>query len=343
MSPRTTPTTPTTRRVIPVPGGSGYAVVVDGAVVFIGDGDVVAQSVLEQLVRRAPDGRAALDRLAGLLSSTPALRYPGVAAVCDVTGGHELLVAGATEAAGNGPHGAGRWRADGAAPERHVTRTLEAVTLGAVDSRSLDGLGDLRRGTVACDGVVVIWSHESGTVLSDVRLRARRVHRARPTRVVSGIVCPAGHLDAPGARRCRTCGAEIDPTLTPARLGLRPTLATLVFDSGDVFEIADDAVVGRSVDDDPRVALDLAAPIVPSGDTSALSRRHAWFVVRGWSLGVVDLGARNGTFVRRPGARGWEQLEPGRAAPLAHGDHVAFAQRVARIEAPTDFEPDAPA
>lgn len=332
MSPRSA-----VRRVIPVPGGSGYAVVVDGAVVFIGDGDVVAQSVLDQVVRRAPDGRAALDRLAGLLSSTPALRYPGVAAVCDVSGGHELLVAGATEVAGNGPDGAGRWRAEGEGPRRHVTRTLDAVTLGAVDPRSLGGLGDLRRGTVACGGVVVIWSHGSDAVASDAGRGSRRVHRARPARVVSGVRCPAGHLDVPDARRCRACGAEIDPSPATRTFGLRPALGTLVFDSGDVFEIADDAVVGRFVDDDPRVVLGLATAIVPGGDTSALSRRHAWIVAQGWSLGVVDLGARNGTFVRRPGARGWEQLEPGRVAPLRAGDRLAFGRRTARIDAPHEF------
>ncbi len=332
MTPR-----PTDRRVIPVPGTSGYAVAVTGAVAFIGDGDVIAQSVLDSVLRRAPDGGAILDQLTGLLSSSPALRYPGIAVVCDVAGGHEILVAGATEVAASGPHGSTRWRAVGPMPERHPVRTLDAVTLGTVHPRSLDGLDDLRRGTVACDGVAVIWSHDSHTTIPEPAHRRLRMRRARPTRIVSGIVCPAGHLDAPDAHLCRTCGAEIDPAHSPTRLGLRPPLATLVFDSGDAFEIADDAVIGRSVVDDVRVTVGIATPVEPGGDASALSRHHAWLVARGWSLELVDLGARNGTFLRRTGTPGWQRLEPGRAVLLAHGDHVAFAERVARVETPHRF------
>lgn len=327
------------RRVIPLPGSSGYAVVVDGAVAFIGGGDVIAQSVLDQVVRRAPDGNAVLDRLAGLLSSSPSLRYPGIAVVCDIAGGHELLVAGATEVAGSGPHGAGRWRATGEHPERHAIRAMHALTLGAVRARSLDGLDDLHRGTVACDGVAVIWSHDLADAdAGDDPGDTDPGEGSRPARVVDGVICPAGHLDAPGARTCRTCGTAIDAAGGARRArGLRPPLATLVFDTGETFEIADDAVVGRAVDDDPRVALGLAAPVVPGGDTAALSRRHAWLVVRGWSLEVIDLGARNGTFVRRAGAPGWERIEPGRVAPLAPGDSVAFGRRVAHLESPRRF------
>ena len=308
---------PGERRVVPLPGSAGYTVATERTVAFIAHGDEIAQSVLEGILRRPVNGAETADLLVGVLASDASLRYPAIAAVIAAERGHEIVVSGGLEVIGSGPAGTGRWTAADSVPLRRPVGELHAVTIGAVRTGSIAGIDDLRHGTVASDGVVVTWTPSGADAEGAVETAWWRIPPSGQP-----VEPPPGPTGQPV------------PSHSTRSQGERTPVATLVFDDGGEVEIADDVVVGRVAGHDPRVIAGTASPVVPSGDTAALSRSHAWLTVRGRRIELVDLGARNGTFVWDVGLGRWERIGPGMAVALVDGDLVGFARRAARLDAP---------
>jgi hypothetical protein len=157
-------------------------------------------------------------------------------------------------------------------------------------------------------------------------------HRAAPAEpgdgvVLEGVLCPADHLNEPGARTCGTCGASVAAD-APRVSGPRPPLGVLVTDEGSVYTVGTDYVVGRDPTHAPDVVAGRALPLVLRDAEHSTSRVHARLHLSGWEVLVTDCGSSNGTYVSRTGARGpWDQVyrEPG--TRLRPGDRVRLGKR----------------
>ncbi len=128
--------------------------------------------------------------------------------------------------------------------------------------------------------------------------------------------CPqCGHPNSSGSAFCSQCGAPIPVNETiamssvPAPPRGRLRLIMEGGQQGDVYELKDETVVGRT-----------------SGDISFphdgfMSSRHARVVRRGSSFVLVDEGSRNGTFIK---IRNEVELKP--------GDTVLIGKQLFRFE-----------
>ena len=61
-------------------------------------------------------------------------------------------------------------------------------------------------------------------------------------------------------------------------------------------------------------------------DDAGVSRSHVWLRTHGWEVEAVDLGTRNGTFVRT-GDGPWEPLRPGMGRRLDTKSELRLGER----------------
>lgn len=161
-----------------------------------------------------------------------------------------------------------------------------------------DGIGGLRFDLAQDDEPTaaedVFRDDEAGTVISDDLVASHKpaASPATPPQV-QAVPCARGHANAPRSRLCRICSAPVDATAP--RLIDRPTLASVQSNHGDVVEVLEAVVVGRSPDASrgPNGSGVLRVPS-PSSD---ISRSHLIVAAREWSIVVTDLNSTNGTTV----------------------------------------------
>ena len=145
--------------------------------------------------------------------------------------------------------------------------------------------------------------------------------------LIQGVLCPAGHLNEPGAGTCAPCGAPIGGE-APRVTQPRPPLGVLVTDEGAVYTVTTDYVIGRDPEHAPDVVAGRARALVLRDAENSTSRVHARLSVSGWEVLVADSGSANGTFVSSGGQAGpWNAVyrEPG--TPLRPGDRVRLGKR----------------
>ena len=124
-----------------------------------------------------------------------------------------------------------------------------------------------------------------------------------PARKGDGPACPAcGHTNPPGINTCESCGATMTVAQTmvmssPFAQGRgRLHLIMEGGQSGEVYDIGDEAIIGR------------ANGQITFPHDGFMSGRHARIMRRGTSYVLTDEGSRNGTFVR---IKGEVELKPG--------------------------------
>jgi FHA domain len=116
----------------------------------------------------------------------------------------------------------------------------------------------------------------------------------------------------------RTVARTDPPPLQSASVAGNAPVAVLRCDAGEVVVgLGAPTVIGR----DPSPTEGSAAAVVP-GDTASVSKSHLLVEFDGNVLMVEDLGSTNGTTLVTEA--GQEQLDSGRRARLADGDHVVL-------------------
>lgn len=350
---------------------SGCVVAGPHAVAFVGGDDPVMQAIVARLVELATDPSDAVEQAERLLGDGGRARPPCVVvslapdAVVVVHGEPGVVV----HDRGDGP--TRQLASAPGMPLRTNLAAGATLVVGAATRHQSDDTTDrLVIGTVAADGFSLVdeTEHIDETVmpsdddgpepgleskLDDERIDrwaapvppavppsipagARRLSvlggRTSEAPTIEGIMCSRQHFNDPRARFCGSCGIAMHHASIVMVRRPRPTLGQLVFDTGETFQLADDVVVGRNAGDDSLVTGGDARSLVPSGDTSALSRTHAEIRVRGWDVVLTDRSSLNGTFVWERPAQRWRRLEPGSGETLRIGDVVAFGRRTATFE-----------
>jgi len=122
------------------------------------------------------------------------------------------------------------------------------------------------------------------------------------------------------------------PPAPDAATHLREAVAAarwqVAFDTGEAFEVAGLAIVGRRPEPRPGEPVRHVVPL-PSSDMS-LSKTHAQFqVAPDGALVVMDRGSTNGSYVVRRGMS--RALTPGRPSTLLDGDVVRFGDRTMTV------------
>ena len=115
---------------------------------------------------------------------------------------------------------------------------------------------------------------------------------------VRGVLCNRNHLNDPRAAFCRVDGRRMNETKLIV-LGERPPLGFLVLDDGNIFTLENDCVIGREPESSQQLQGG-ATPIKLDDPAGQLSRAHAEFRLIEWDVSVVDLGSKNGTYVKPP-------------------------------------------
>ena len=101
------------------------------------------------------------------------------------------------------------------------------------------------------------------------------------------------------------------------------------FDTGETFEVAGLALVGRRPE--ARAGEEVAHLVPLRSSDMSLSKTHAQFqVVPDGALVVMDRGSTNGSVLLRQGVA--KPLTAGRPATLVDGDVVRFGDREMRVE-----------
>ncbi len=163
--------------------------------------------------------------------------------------------------------------------------------------------------------------------------------RPRQTREIRGVLCGRHHFNEPAARFCARCGLSIPADSRAVAMRQRPAVGRLRFDTGEVFDVAGDIVVGRAAADDSLVACDAARALTPRGDVSGLSRTHATIRLRGLQVDLVDRNSLNGTFRWHAASGRWDRLAPGVPVAIDIGDAIAFGRRTATFESADGDDP----
>jgi hypothetical protein len=148
-----------------------------------------------------------------------------------------------------------------------------------------------------------------------------------PVEMVEGVLCTGGHLNRPGSTSCTLCGTPLDDARERV-VQPRPPLGVLVTDTGAVYTLLGDYVIGRDPQQSPDVQAGRALPLPLRDAEHSTSRVHAHIRVSGWDVLVSDGASANGTFISRDGASGpWTPVprEPGTA--LQPGDRVKVGNR----------------
>jgi len=140
---------------------------------------------------------------------------------------------------------------------------------------------------------------------------------------VLGVRCPVDHHNHPDAQYCSQCGRKMGVNRTVVLVqGPRPPLGLFVAEDGTTIQLSSDVVIGRDPNSHEAVIAGSASGVGLTDDSLGLSRSHAMIVLNDWDVTVRDLESANGTFLRRAGDDGWEQLNPAAAATLRAGDMI---------------------
>jgi len=164
--------------------------------------------------------------------------------------------------------------------------------------------------------------------------RPQAQQRARPRppsdRMVRGVLCSEGHLNDPQAQFCRVDGRRMDHTKIIVE-GERPALGVLVLDDGAAIVLHGNCVFGREPEASESARRG-ATPIRLQDRSGRLSRAHAEIRLVEWEVAILDLGSRNGTFVRMPGDHQQRRLAPGSPFTLMPGSEVAIGGRLLNFD-----------
>ena len=151
--------------------------------------------------------------------------------------------------------------------------------------------------------------------------------------LVEGINCPSGHFNDPAAQECMTCGVALDGRHAPRLTRPRPALGVLVTDTGSVFSVIGDYVIGRAPERDDDVLAGRAQALVLRDVGQSVSRVHAKITVSGWQTHLVDRGSANGTFVSRGGQVGpWERVSSSVPTRITPGTRLRIGERQVLFE-----------
>ena len=134
--------------------------------------------------------------------------------------------------------------------------------------------------------------------------------------IPGGIACSqCGHQNAPGSVFCGGCGAPIPVARTIVMSSIAATpkgRLHLIMEGGqqgEVYDLKDDTVIGRTMGD------------ISFPHDGFMSSRHARIVRRGDSFLLVDEGSRNGTFIK---IKAEVELKP--------GDMILIGKQLFRFE-----------
>lgn len=145
---------------------------------------------------------------------------------------------------------------------------------------------------------------------------------AAPATVLA-VVCPYGHPNPPGIRRCTDCGVRVTD-LQPHRVA-QPALATLRVTDGTQAVLDRVVLVGRAPGKRGEVAARLLTVPSPAHD---ISRTHLEIAPDGWRVLVKDLHSTNGTVLVAPDGASRRPLPPGEAVPVPLGSVLELAEGV---------------
>jgi len=149
---------------------------------------------------------------------------------------------------------------------------------------------------------------------------------------ILGVYCKNGHFDDPNARFCAVCGISMNQKTLVPQTGPRPPLGLLVLDSGHIFQLDTDYVIGREPTLNADVAAGTARPLRIPDDTGTMSRVHAKIQLDGWHVLVADLGSANGTSVQLPNKATEQRLTPRKPVRLRPGSRVVLGETGFRYE-----------
>lgn len=158
----------------------------------------------------------------------------------------------------------------------------------------------------------------------------------KPKPQVLGVRCVNGHLNHPAGWICGACGIRMEQQTNIPVMGERPALGWLLLDTGEVFSLDADIVIGRVASSRPE-GLQPGEPktIALVDDTDTISRRHLEIRLVDWDVFVVDLGSINGTYVVDRGIGAVEmQVPPKQPRRLAPGARIRLGNRVLTFESP---------
>lgn len=151
--------------------------------------------------------------------------------------------------------------------------------------------------------------------------------------VIEGIECVRGHLNAPLALNCGTCGVSMIKHSGSRVEGFRPPLGIVVLDDGATYALASPLIIGTTPDQADAVR-DGRARAVPLVDHSGqIEPVHAELRLDGWQVALVDWSTK-GTYILPEGAQTWQAAPRGAPLPLAPGTRIAVGGRVATYDNP---------
>lgn len=140
---------------------------------------------------------------------------------------------------------------------------------------------------------------------------------------VLAAVCPYGHPNPPGSRRCTDCGVRVtDPQ---SHRVAQPALATLRVTDGTQALLDRVVLVGRAPSERGEVPARLLTVPSPAHD---ISRTHLEIAPDGWRVLVKDLHSTNGTVLVTPDGVSRRPLPPGEAVPVPLGSVLELAEGV---------------
>jgi len=146
--------------------------------------------------------------------------------------------------------------------------------------------------------------------------------------IVHGILCEVGHFNHPKSLYCSSCGrSTVHRTRVPVSRP-RPSLGVVVSDSGEIYSLDSDYVVGRDPTLEPAVQSGQARVLTLEDPERSVSRVHADIRLQDWDVYIVDRGSANGTFVATRDETEWRQLPPDAPHRITPGTRIAFGRRV---------------
>lgn len=149
--------------------------------------------------------------------------------------------------------------------------------------------------------------------------------------MVDGIYCSRDHFNNPGAIFCTLCGISMVHQTHNLMRGPRPPLGVLLTDTGDVFVLSRDYVVGREPGTAPEVVSGASLPLELVDEEGTMSRVHARILLDGWEVRVSDASSANGTFMSVDGSE-WSRLEPERPVTISPGVRISMGARTLAFE-----------
>lgn len=151
--------------------------------------------------------------------------------------------------------------------------------------------------------------------------------------LLQGLLCPNGHLNSMRDSSCRSCWAVVDESQEFV-VRPRPLLGALyTSDDRIAVEISAPVVAGSAPPQDHKIDGEIALPLVLSGDGEMIAASHCEFVLKKWSVSVVDLGSQSGTYVLPDGVAGTRvRLREGVPHQLVAGCVIDVAGCILRFE-----------